>query len=199
MVDMSSITLRLIRGYISQYIENALWTCDGRMLRWYRRANFTVNAYNGTSVLMNYFTALFVGRHKNLSVPKDISFPCWLLSGLETQISAPLQQRKRRQRLSSPFLPLFLVALHVWSDLLGEPLVLSELGLSITCSAFCKTERERGGKKWVSYNDRNKQQAGMRLSNTTCGWLRTDQEGTLLLLPPSSLKDPLVIIFSPEV
>ncbi len=54
------------------------------------------------------------------------------------------QQRKMGQRLNSPFLPLPLVAVHVWSDLLGEPLVLSELGLGITCNALC--ERERGKK-----------------------------------------------------
>lgn len=40
----------------------------------------------------------------------------------------------------------------------------------------------------MSYNYRNKQQAGTRLSNTTCGWLRRDEEATLFL--PSSIEAP---------
>lgn len=51
------------------------------------------------------------------------------------------QKRKMGEQLYSPFFPLLLIALHVWSDLLGEPLVLSQLGLCITCSSLCETER----------------------------------------------------------
>lgn len=126
-------------------------------------------------------------RHFELSV-----YPDKVLKDTNTGES---QQRKMRQILNSPFLPLPLIAFQVWSDLLGEPLVLSELGLGITCSPLCGTER---GKKMTKiYNYRNKQQAGTRLSNTTCGCLRGDEDTTLRL--PSSLEAPLVIIFSPEV
>lgn len=43
----------------------------------------------------------------------------------------------------SPILSLLLIAFHVGSDLPGEPLVLSELGLSITCSPLWETERNK--------------------------------------------------------
>lgn len=58
----------------------------------------------------------------------------------------------------SPVLPLFIVALHVWSDLLGEPLVLSELGFSVTCSSFVRQRNKR-----LKFNYRNKRGAGTSL------------------------------------
>lgn len=39
---------------------------------------------------------------------------------------------QHRKKTDSPLLPLSFVALHVWFHLPGEPLILSELGLSIT-------------------------------------------------------------------
>lgn len=130
-------------------------------------------------VLMNHLYGPVTGNAQKSFSARGHFFPFWVvrLSG-QTHILHHHSKRKRGQRINSPFLPLSLVAFQVWSDLFGQPLVLSELGLSITCSPLCRDEE----KIWLSYNYRNKQQAGTRLCNTTCGWLRRGG-GAVLLLP----------------
>lgn len=79
----------------------------------------------------------------------------FLLRCADTVVS---QKGKMGLRVDSLFLPLFLVAFQVWSHLLGESLVLSELGLGITCSPLCETEKKKNA-DWVIITGTNSKQA----------------------------------------
>lgn len=98
---------------------------------------------NRRNVLMHHFMDLWQENEHRSSRASGTFFPqktdclTGLMDGLLKDTNTVLS------KLNSPFLPLPLIAFHVWPNLFGEPLVLSELGLCITCSPVCDWEKKK--------------------------------------------------------
>lgn len=158
------------RGDITQRIEYVLCTCDGLFLGSPQEAKW----YNSFDLRRNVTATVPIAKRSSSLYGRVCShvelFKEWKHKYRTVTV------RQDGKGLHSPFLPLLLVAFKIRSDLLGEPLVLSELGLGITCIVW---------KIWkLSYNYRHNLQLVRRR------WRGNSS---------SSLEGLLGIIFSPEV